>query len=186
MNMDVRYARFYRAEYKQSGFTLIELMISIALLVILITVAIPSFVSLLARTQVVSSAQTLRSALSIARSESIKRDWQVRVCNLESINSIACNGTSQVGTKIWSSGLLVFHDVNDDRVFTEGVDETVRVYSFPAGISATWNRGDGLNYLPSGRLDWGSNGTFEMNLDNSDYSIHLVLNSTGRVRSFEP
>lgn len=186
MNMDVRYARLYRACGKQCGFTLIELIISVTLLAIFIVVAIPSFVNLLARTQVTSSAQILRNALSIARSESIKRDWQVRVCNLESVNSIACDGASQIGTKAWSSGVLIFHDANDDRLFTEGVDETVRIYTFPKGISAIWNRGDGLNYLPSGRVDWGSNGTFKVNLDDSDYSIHLVLNSTGRVRSFEP
>lgn len=58
---------------KQSGFTLIELLVTIAVIIIMATIAFPSFQNMIARNQVASDYNEILSGLKYARSEAIKR-----------------------------------------------------------------------------------------------------------------
>jgi len=59
------------------GFTLIELMIAIALLAFLLLIAYPSFVTMLANLRVRSVADAVLSGLQFARSEALKRNSDI-------------------------------------------------------------------------------------------------------------
>lgn len=61
-----------------TGFTLVELMITIAVLAVLAAIALPSFQSTLERRQLVGAADNLFSDLQYARSEAIKRNKTIR------------------------------------------------------------------------------------------------------------
>lgn len=61
------------------GFTLVELVVTLAVLAILTTVAIPSFNNFMANQRVKSSAQGLFTSLNFARSEAIRRNGEVLV-----------------------------------------------------------------------------------------------------------
>jgi len=62
-----------------AGFTLLELMITLAVAAILVTVAIPGFATFIANQHVKTASQELFSDLLYARSEAIKRNDQVTV-----------------------------------------------------------------------------------------------------------
>ena len=65
-----RYAR-------QSGMTLIELMVTVSIAAILASVATPSFTSFLRNTEVRGSAESLTQGLQFARTEAVRRNQQV-------------------------------------------------------------------------------------------------------------
>ena len=69
---------------RNGGFTLIELMVTIILFAILVTFAVPSFVSFRERTIVRGAAEQLIAAVSVARMEAVKRDDPVSVSMLQS------------------------------------------------------------------------------------------------------
>jgi prepilin-type N-terminal cleavage/methylation domain-containing protein len=64
---------------KESGFTLIEMMVTVAVAAILLTVAIPSFTQMIDKKRLESAAENLYADLQFARSEAIKRNKTIRV-----------------------------------------------------------------------------------------------------------
>ncbi|WP_265944223.1 GspH/FimT family pseudopilin [Dechloromonas sp. A34] len=84
-----------------SGFTLIELMIAVALLGILLTLAMPSFSDMIRRMRIESAANSLSVALATARSEAVKRGRNISVC--KSANSSACTTSGD-----WSTGWVIY------------------------------------------------------------------------------
>jgi type IV fimbrial biogenesis protein FimT len=74
------------------GFTLIELMITLALAGLLLTLAAPAFNTFVASSRVMEQTNELVAALSFARSESVKRNATIFVCRAESETATDCAG----------------------------------------------------------------------------------------------
>ena len=91
---------------KQRGFTLIELMVVIIIAAILLTIAVPSFSSLIKRNNVDSLQSKLSSALSTARTEAASRNTIVTICRSND------EATCAAGT--WSNGWVIFEDRDGD------------------------------------------------------------------------
>jgi type IV fimbrial biogenesis protein FimT len=108
------------------GFTLYELLITLALLAVLGTLALPSFSSLSAKSRQTSEINALFHAFHQARKESIMRRRVVSLC--PSRDGLTCDKT-----KDWSGGWLLFYDPKGtgwpgDGILTRHVvAETVQV-----------------------------------------------------------
>lgn len=89
------------------GFTLVELLVSMTVLVILITIAVPSFYSLIQNNQARALGNSVATALNFARSEAIKRNTAVQVCPGSSTN---CNGSWTDGWRVQISGGAVLRE----------------------------------------------------------------------------
>lgn len=75
-----------------SGFTLIELMVTIAVLAIIVGIAAPSFNTQIANQRVKSTAVNIESALKEAKAESIIRRQNVIVTYSSTLNTIVLTG----------------------------------------------------------------------------------------------
>lgn len=64
-----------------SGFTLIELLVTIAILAIILAFAAPSFVNLIENSRVSTQANTLLTAVNLARSEAVKQGIPMSIQN---------------------------------------------------------------------------------------------------------
>lgn len=135
---------------KDSGFTIIELMVTISVAAILAAVAIPSMQDLIARNQITSANNELVAATMYARSEAVLRGVPVRVCNSDTTtSSSSASITCSTGTS-WASGWIVFVDANgDDTRTTSGTTEPVlRVFTNTSNsISITPATGNALGVV---------------------------------------
>lgn len=86
------------ARASKRGFTLIELMVTMAVLAILIVVAVPNLRMFMMNGRMASQTNELITAFSLARSEAIKRAANVTVC--ASSDNATCTGT-------WNQGWIV-------------------------------------------------------------------------------
>ncbi|WP_293268445.1 GspH/FimT family pseudopilin [Neptunomonas sp.] len=167
----------------QSGFTLVELMVTLSIALILTFIAIPSFSVLLIRNEIASNAQTIRTGLALARYEAIKRNSPVQICSLSS-SATQCAGIIGVGRLAWDDGLIVFQDVDSDRIYTAGVDDLISHARFSESLDINWGRGHYLIYTATGRLMIG-NSSFRINHPSYAIERRLILNIVGRVRSID-
>lgn len=93
---------------KQNGFTLVELMVTIAILAIVLTIATPSFTNIILNNRIDSIAHELHGSLQLARSEAVKRKGAVRVCRSNADMDDCAEGSD------WSVGWLILS--KDDEV----------------------------------------------------------------------
>lgn len=78
-----------------NGFTLIELMVAVAIAAILIAVAVPSFNAMIAGNRLATQTNDVIGAIMFARSESIRRNRTITFCRAASATANACeNGAN--------------------------------------------------------------------------------------------
>jgi type IV fimbrial biogenesis protein FimT len=96
---------------RSSGVTLLELVVVVAIVAVLVTLAVPSFTSMAERSAVSGHVNTFIGALRFARSEAIKAGTTVVMCR--SSNSETATPTCATSGNDWMAGWIVF--VNRDQ-----------------------------------------------------------------------
>lgn len=166
---------------QHNGFTLIEMMMTIAIAVILLMLAVPSFQQIIITNRLTTQTNNLISDLALARSEAIKRGARIAVCKTNS-------GTNCVSGAAWGDGRLVFIDGSTAGT-VDGTDTVLR-YSDPFS--------GGLTLVPQGAftspyIQYTATGTATpasatgtLRLCKSGYKGRdITISTTGRVSSQE-
>jgi type IV fimbrial biogenesis protein FimT len=78
----------HRARGHGAGFTIIELMVTVAIASVLLAIAVPSFNQMIVSGRLTAQSNEMVAAMSLARSEAIKRNASVTLCRSE--NSTDC------------------------------------------------------------------------------------------------
>ncbi len=118
-----------RIGFKNYGFTLIELMVVIAVLSIFLTVGIPSFTQAIKNNRLSAASNDLVSLLQFARSESVRRG--------ENIVVTANNGT---GANEWGGGAVVANDEGDELRIMNNVDTDITLDGQNGDVTITFSR----------------------------------------------
>jgi type IV fimbrial biogenesis protein FimT len=98
----------------QAGFTLVEMMTVMMIVAVMITIAAPSFMGLMARNTLTSKMNEMVGAIQAARSEAVTRNTTVTMCR-RSPGADTCDTSGG-----WQNGWLVFVDPDNDHVVDAG------------------------------------------------------------------
>lgn len=120
--------------FLMQGFTLVELMVTIAVAAILLGIATPSFTSIINNNRLTAAANEMVATLQTARLEAVRRNRSVTVCS-------SANGSDCAGEGSW----IVLDGANVLRVssFNANVRPTATVNEFAF-------RADGLARIAAG------------------------------------
>lgn len=165
---------------RQDGFTLIELMVTLALVVIMAAIAVPSYRDHARNATVSRAAASFIQAVHLARANAIRRSR---------FTLLALRDKDQG----WTAGWRVFTDMNNDKTFTANVDELVYEQGPLAdGVqvdlddNASGTLADGyLRFDPGGfpraANNGASNGTISFVLPDAR-SVQVRYSRSGRIR----
>lgn len=151
------------------GFTLIELMVALAVLAIAVATGVPSYTALITTNRISSEVNEFVASLHYARSEAVKRGIGVRAC--ASIDGINCNGAND-----WTQGWIV-------RVDDAAGTVLKRSSALRGGdtLIGDGNTGDRILFNPNG-FAFGSNGTVALCDADQRTGRAIIVHITGRIR----
>jgi type IV fimbrial biogenesis protein FimT len=132
---------------KQSGLTLVELMITLAVAITLLAVGMPLFTGVASNNRATAQTNALVTALTLTRSEAIGRAADVSIA--------AVDGD-------WAGGWSVFVDADADGVQDTG-EVVIRTWEAPSGRpSISLSSGSAITFQSLGNVDVATPLTFEL------------------------
>jgi len=159
---------------KNSGFTLIEALITAGLVAIVMAIGLPSMSAFVKNDRLVAQINTLVGHLAYARSEAVLRHQTVIVC--ASSNQTSCSSNN------WADGWIAFVDSDNNSDFSAGED-MLRAQQPLTGDNTLINSvGASIVYDERGFAP-NSTGSFSLCDDRgASYMKSITISNTGRVR----
>ena len=161
---------------KELGVTLVELMITLLISALLVSIAVPSSAHLVKRSKANGETNKILDVLALARSESIKKSQVVTLC--KSLDKAECGGD-------WRDGWILFVDGNKDGKRDEGED-VLTSGKMEQGFKLSYRAfgsSSHLRFTPMG-FTLSHNGTFKICPADSDprYARVVIISKTARTR----
>jgi len=164
---------------RQKGFTLIELMVAIALAALLLSMAVPALDSFTTNARQTSAINDFVASMHLARNTAVTTNARVTIC--ASSNGAACEAVP------WNQGWIVFADQNSNQLI-DGDDAIVTSSSEVRGLTMQSGEfGLALQYRPNGRVTNaganGNSGQFTVCDERGvDYAKVVIVDLSGRPR----
>lgn len=164
------YAQFTLRNKRFSGFTLTEVLVTVAIVGILTAVAVPNYQAFIINSRLTTQANEFLSAVNLTRSEAVKRNTRVTMCKSSNGTTCLVNPLTEL-TASWQPGWIVFVDANvlaADKVgIIDAGDTILKVHGALEGASTLIGNTDVTNYVSylstgQSRMDTGrmQGGTF--------------------------
>ena len=162
---------------RYNGFTLLELLITHAVISILVATAAPSLSAIVAYERSVILTNELAGALAFARAEAVTKNSTIITC--QSSNGSKCNRSEN-----WHNGWIIFNDKNNN-IQRENDEPLLKVYAAANNgteviFNGAWNRNHYMRYKPGGEAH--PNGSFTICNPNIGVGKALIMTQSGRLR----
>lgn len=135
----------------QQGFTLMELMVTLAVAGIIVGIAVPNFRDFMRNSRLTSAGNDLIASINLARTEAVKRQLPVAICATANPNGAppVCSGAWATGA---SSAWVVWVDFDNDWLVDNDPNEPVlrRHEALDATITVRSDNNGRVKYLPVG------------------------------------
>ena len=118
------------------GFTLIELVVTMAIGAVLMAIGVPSFQYVLNSTRVSREMNSLVVSLQYARAEAIKRGQHVILCSATINSAASAAAPSCSGSSSWINGWFIFVDTDNSGTYSSTTDGA------PLQVQAAWPIGN--------------------------------------------
>jgi len=173
------------------GFTIIELMITVAIAAVLVALAVPNFNGTIKNNRLITKANDIGAAFNIARQMAISRNSIVFVChsNNADANNPSCDGGTSSG---WNTGYIVYAapfngQTTSNRDYNSGTDTLIKKIDLgdSDGISSTaTNAANYVAFSSSGLLFDSSNApVIKLCDDRTGESGRIIqISAAGRFR----
>lgn len=159
---------------RNSGFTLVELMITVTLLGLVMAIGVPSMRDFIKNDRLVTQINVLVGHLAYARSEAVTRHVPVIVCASNNLTSCSSNN--------WAEGWIMFVDNDENSDFSAGEEMLRQHQALTGGMTLTSSVGNIVTYDERGFAP-GSIGTFSLCDDRGVTEMRSIsISATGRVR----
>jgi prepilin-type N-terminal cleavage/methylation domain-containing protein len=115
---------------KNKAFTLIELVIVLAIVGIVATIAVPAFQGMIASYRISGLTSTLHAAFILTRNEAINRGGNVAICRAVNadITPLCTNVNSNALINTgWAEGWIIYKDVNVSGNYEPAVDILINI-----------------------------------------------------------
>lgn len=171
--------------------TIVELMLSIAILAVLAAMATPSFTGMVQNSRIRGQASDLLVNLAIARAEAAKRGVRITMCPTAAYAATPPSCQTGTLTTTWGQGYMVFADVNKDGTFNSGTDVLIAVSEQLSGNNSLTSAGltnapvNALQFRPSGATNLpAAGGTFKLcDSRTGNFGRLITVQPTGRATS---
>lgn len=161
---------------KQTGYTLIELLVTLAILGIIFAIAIPSYGSAMARANMSAAESAIFTSINNAMNFSFIGDTRVVLC--PSVDGLSCKNSFD-----WSHGWLAFEDNNANRERDTDDRKLTSFEQLSPELHILTSKGRTRIAFQSGGGNFGSNAHFKLCDERSPQrSRSLFLSNTGRIR----
>jgi len=152
-----------------AGFTLIELMVTLSVLVILLTIGVAQMSYMVARNSRATEVNTMIGHLNFARAEAIFRASNIVLCPVRSADPGTCTETP------WSDGYAVVDPNTGEALRHQKASKRV-------AIRSTGNFSDGVVFRDDGSVRGAAGGSFYFCTSAANVEPRrLVISGMGRV-----